>query len=125
VANLPEWNSAAFGCPERDAFVARSRPRTSLTEVEGAITLSGYSDPTATIEGNVTLILNAAQYAAWRQFVRNDLAGGVRPFTMPLWWFDHYATVRARLLSPYTAQRQNALTYTVQVSIEIERETIT
>jgi hypothetical protein len=124
VADLPEWNSAEFGCPERDAFSARSRPRTSLTEVDAAVTLSAYTDPTATIEGNVTLTLSAAQYAAWQQFVKYDLAGGVRPFTMPLWWFDHYATVRARLLMPYSARRRSAMTYEVQAMIEVERETI-
>jgi hypothetical protein len=125
VANLPQWDAARFGCPEREAFVARSRPRTSISEVDGDAVLSKYTDPAATIEAQITLLLDVDQFASWRQFVANDLAGGTRPFSMTLWWFDHLATVRARLLAPYSAQRLNALTYKVSATIEFERGTIT
>jgi hypothetical protein len=121
---VPIWNSTQFGCPERDAFLAQSRPRTGLSEIEGANARTAAVDPTATIEAQITLVLTGAQYAAWQQFVRYDLAGGAVPFMIDLWWFDHVETVRARLLGPYGSVRRNFMTYEVNASVEIERESV-
>jgi hypothetical protein len=66
-----------------------------------------------------------AQHTAFTQWHRNDLAGGVRPFYIDLWLWDRTRRVRARFVAPWRASRSMHNAFVTQVTLEIERESIT
>jgi hypothetical protein len=121
----PYWSPAHLGCIERDSFSLHPSNRTALTSVACPPIRSKKADAagpiTATLQTNQTL----AQWSAFKQWFRVDLASGARPFYIDLWLWDRTRRVRARFVGPWTSSRSLYDSFVTQGTIEIERESIT
>lgn len=120
----PFWNTGAIGCIERDSFRLKSVPRTAVTSVGSNPIKSKKADVRAPLEASFTCVQTQAQYTAFVQWYRVDLAGGVRPFMLDIWMWDHYRHVRAKFLGAWRARQQSYDEYQLTGTFEIERESI-
>lgn len=122
--DAPHWNPAAIGCIERDSFTLHPVRRTALTALESIPTRTKKANVRAPITASFEVRQNRAQWTAWAQWHRYDLAGGALAFTVDLWLWDRVRRVRARIQGGVSSQRVNADTYVIGGTFEIEREGI-
>ena len=79
----------------------------------------------APLEATFQTTQTYAQFAAFTQWHKYDLAGGARPFEIDLWLWGQTRRVRARFIAAWKSQRDAFNTYRTAGSFEIERESIT
>lgn len=121
---VPFWSAAKFGCIERDSFALHPSNRTALTSIAGPPMRTKKSDAAAPITATLSCNQTLAQWSAFTQWHRVDLAVGARPFVIDLWLYDHTRRVRARFVGPWSATRMLFDAFVLHATIEIERESI-
>jgi hypothetical protein len=120
----PYWSASHLGCIERDSFQLHPGNRTVLSSLTGAPTRSKKSDAAAPITASINVNQSLAQWSAFTQWHRNDLASGARPFYIDLWLWDRTRRVRAKFVGPWQARRSLHDAFMLQFVVEIERESI-
>jgi hypothetical protein len=120
----PHWNPADIGCIERDSFRLHPVRRTALTALEPNPARTKKADVRAPITASFEVRQNRAQWSAWTQWYRYDLAGGALAFTVDLWLWNRVRRVCARIQGGVRSQRVSADIYVLGGTFEIEREGI-
>lgn len=120
----PYWSAQHLGCIDRDSFQLRPMPRTALTQSVGPPTKAKRADVAAPITAQITAQQTFAQWTAFTQWYRVDLAGGALPFAIDLWLWDRVRRVRARFVNPWRVKRDSWNALQLSATIEIERESI-
>jgi hypothetical protein len=123
--SAPFWSPSHLGCIERDSFRLHPANRTVLSSLSVPPATSKKGDAAAPITATLQTNQSLAQYSAFVQWHRVDLACGARPFYIDLWLWDKARRVRARCVTPWRASRSLYNSFVTQVTVEIERESIT
>ena len=122
---IPFWSPQALGCVERDSFQLHPANRTVLSSISTPPARSKRGDGAAPITAALQVNQTHAQWSAFTQWHKVDLAQGARPFVIDLYLWDHTRRVRARFVGPWRANRSLYDSFKLQATIEIERESIT
>ena len=118
------WDPHRYGCIARDSFTLRPSSRIELTKGGDPLVRSKKGDVRAPIVAGFSTTQSFAQYTAFTQWYRFDLAGGARPFLIDLWMWGKVRRVRARFTGAWKAKRAAFDSWQMQCSFEIERESI-
>lgn len=115
---------ARFGCLERDSFQLQGSTRILVTASDVPRRQSKSGDEYAPLAATFTINPTAAQFEAFTQWFRYDLAGGALPFLIDLWLWNVSQRVRARFQGSYNAKQTDPDRWQLSGVFEIERQSV-